>query len=108
MKLQRISRKQLLEFQSMLNQAGIGCRIYEIDSPYKYVYFDGKEYRCKTNSEALDVLLGLVKCVKGAVGPEEQYAELQQQYIDFGYDRETAAAAALADMNEMLRRIVEK
>lgn len=39
--MQQPSRKMLLEFQAELAGYGIECRIYEQDSPYKYVYFDG-------------------------------------------------------------------
>ncbi len=77
--MNHISRKQLLEFQSLLNKAGVQCWIYETDAPYKYVFFDGEEHRCKTNAEAMDMLMKLADRLIGH-GPQDELAAERKEH----------------------------
>ena len=103
-----VSRKELLEFQAELAGYGIECRVYERDSPYRYLYFDGEEHRCETDGDVMELMIQLSKRLKDCSTHTELLAEMQKQYMELGYDSETAAAAALADMNDKHRGVVEK
>lgn len=98
--MQHLGREKLLKFQAELASYGIHCRVYEQDAPYKYVWFDGEEHRCETNWDAMEMMIHLLKRLKGCNTHKELCTELQKRYMDLGYDSETAVTAALADMNE--------